>query len=178
MARTGLCPRSADSQSAPAFFSELESSSPAGQCISCLRSLPLLAQETQPARTYQGLVLRRVKCQLALKAGTRRFWKFPGPTPPATETTRTTSVGGGAGEMSDTGSHAVRRRSNSLSRQSSIQPCRRSGGLRADPLFRRSTRPRCCRRRRRGKAQDGGQNARRISEGQFKGNFLEDFVSQ
>lgn len=76
----------------------------------------------------------------------------------------------------DTGSHVARPLAISAFGYSAFAGA--SGGLHWDPLARCSICPCCWRRRRRGKAQDGGQNARRLSEGQFKGNFSEILGSQ
>lgn len=110
---------------------------------------------------------------------TRRYSEFPDPiTWPNTVTPRKTSVVSTAEEITDTGSHVSGFPQGRYLDSRLFSLAGSSGGLRWDPLFRCSTRPCCCCRRRRGKAQDGGQNARRISEGQFKGNFWQNFVSQ
>lgn len=144
------------------------------------RSRSFLTQEIQRARTYQGRALRK-------KWNISRPWKSGQEDSPNSRThmyeeqpkhPRKPAEWSGPGKLlpPEVMWHSSARIPYLGSRLFGLAGS--SGGLRWDPLFRRSTRPCCCGRRRRGKAQDGGQNARRISEGQFEGNFLEDFISQ
>lgn len=118
---------------------------------------------------------------MALKLGSRRFPKFRGAcnvtwTPP--QFTGRRAEWAGRAKRRDTEVTRDGAPESSVFRQSLISAWLESGALGGDLLPRCSTHPRCCLRRRRSKAQDGRQNARRIAEGQFKGSFLGISVSQ
>lgn len=118
---------------------------------------------------------------MALKVGSRRFPKFRGAcnvtwTPPQFAGRR--AEWAGRAKRRDTEVTRDGAPESSVFRQSLISAWLESGALGGDLLPRCSTHPRCCLRRRRSKAQDGRQNARRIAEGQFKGSFLGISVSQ